>query len=137
MMGALQEGNENTEGVTGSEQSSGPSQNVADSNTNLNSRTTTATANQSGSRKRFHMPWQKKEPEQEKPYTDTADNKKEKPSMTLRSQLWAIFGSWVNILLLLAPVGIAVNYAGVDGTVVFVVRDSAPRTFVLLLAAPR
>lgn len=42
---------------------------------------------------------------------------------TLRNQLQAtIFGSWVNILLIAAPVGIALNYAGVDGKVVFVVN---------------
>jgi Ca2+:H+ antiporter len=42
---------------------------------------------------------------------------------TIRNQLErTIFNSWVNILLLAAPVGIAVNYAGIDGKVVFVVN---------------
>lgn len=42
---------------------------------------------------------------------------------TLQNQLNAtLFNSWVNILLLAAPVGIALNYAGVDGKVVFVVN---------------
>lgn len=47
---------------------------------------------------------------------------KHKP-YTVRNQLGAtIFNSWVNILLLAAPVGIAVNYAGVDGKIIFVVN---------------
>lgn len=42
---------------------------------------------------------------------------------TVRNQLNAtLFNSWVNILLLAAPVGIALNYAGIDGKVVFVVN---------------
>lgn len=47
---------------------------------------------------------------------------KHKP-FTVRNQLGAtIFNSWINLLLLAAPVGIALNYAGVDGKVVFVVN---------------
>jgi Ca2+:H+ antiporter len=47
---------------------------------------------------------------------------KHKP-YTVRNQLQAtIFNSWINILLLAAPVGIALNYAGVDGRVVFCVN---------------
>ncbi|EMR86898.1 hypothetical protein ACHAP3_000044 [Botrytis cinerea] len=43
---------------------------------------------------------------------------------TLRSQLQnTIFNSWINILLIAAPVGIALNYAGgVNGIVIFVVN---------------
>lgn len=42
---------------------------------------------------------------------------------TLRNQIGAtIFNSWINILLLAAPVGIAVNYAGLDGKIIFVVN---------------
>jgi Ca2+:H+ antiporter len=42
---------------------------------------------------------------------------------TVRNQLQrTIFNSWVNILLLAAPVGIAINYAGIDGKIVFVVN---------------
>jgi Ca2+:H+ antiporter len=42
---------------------------------------------------------------------------------TTRNQLQrTIFNSWVNILLLAAPVGIAINYAGVNGKIVFVVN---------------
>jgi Ca2+:H+ antiporter len=47
---------------------------------------------------------------------------KHKP-YTVRNQLQAtIFNSWINILLLAAPVGIALNYAHIDGTVIFVVN---------------
>lgn len=42
---------------------------------------------------------------------------------TVRNQLQrTIFNSWINILLLAAPVGIGLNYAGVDGKVVFCVN---------------
>ncbi|PSS16540.1 hypothetical protein M430DRAFT_140665 [Amorphotheca resinae ATCC 22711] len=42
---------------------------------------------------------------------------------TVRNQLGAtIFNSWVNVLLIAAPVGIALNYVGVDGKAVFVVN---------------
>lgn len=42
---------------------------------------------------------------------------------TVRNQLQrTIFNSYVNILLLAAPVGIAINYAGIDGKIVFVVN---------------
>ncbi|KAL3423952.1 calcium/proton exchanger [Phlyctema vagabunda] len=42
---------------------------------------------------------------------------------TLRNQLQAtIFNSWINILILAAPVGIGLNYAGVNRIIVFVVN---------------
>jgi len=42
---------------------------------------------------------------------------------TVRNQLNAtIFNSWINVLLIAAPVGIALNYAGVNGIAVFVVN---------------
>jgi len=42
---------------------------------------------------------------------------------TFKNQLHAtIFNSWINILLLAAPVGIAINYAGVNKIIVFVVN---------------
>jgi Ca2+:H+ antiporter len=47
---------------------------------------------------------------------------KHKP-FTVRNQLGAtIFNSWINILLLCAPIGIALNYTGVDKKAVFVVN---------------
>lgn len=46
-----------------------------------------------------------------------------KEPFTVRNQIQrTIFNSWINILLLAAPVGIALNYAGVDKKVVFVVN---------------
>jgi Ca2+:H+ antiporter len=55
-------------------------------------------------------PWYKGKVLKHKPYTVT-------------NQLHAtIFNSWINLLLLAAPVGIALNYAGIDGKVVFVVN---------------
>lgn len=42
---------------------------------------------------------------------------------TLRNQLAnTIFNSWINLLLIAAPVGIALNYAGVNRIAVFVVN---------------
>ena len=47
---------------------------------------------------------------------------KHKP-YTVRNQLQAtICNSWINILLLAAPVGIALNYAGIDGKIIFCVN---------------
>ncbi|RDL39905.1 putative Ca2+-transport (H+ exchange) protein [Venustampulla echinocandica] len=46
-----------------------------------------------------------------------------KEPFTVRNQLSrTILGSWVNILLLAAPAGIALNYAKVDGKAIFVVN---------------
>ncbi|EKD20098.1 uncharacterized protein L3040_002225 [Drepanopeziza brunnea f. sp. 'multigermtubi'] len=46
-----------------------------------------------------------------------------KEPFTLRNQVQrTLFNSWINILLLAAPVGIAINYAGVDKKAVFVVN---------------
>jgi len=42
---------------------------------------------------------------------------------TLRNQLGAtLFNSWINVLLIAAPVGIALEYAGMDGKIVFCVN---------------
>jgi Ca2+:H+ antiporter len=46
-----------------------------------------------------------------------------KEPFTVRNQLErTVFNSWVNILLLAAPAGIAINYAGINGKIVFVVN---------------
>ena len=43
--------------------------------------------------------------------------------LAIRSQLEStIFNSWINILLIVTPVGIALNYAGFDKRVVFAVN---------------
>jgi Ca2+:H+ antiporter len=42
---------------------------------------------------------------------------------TARNQLErTIFNSWINVLLIAAPVGIGLNYAGIDGKVIFCVN---------------
>ncbi|KAK2623536.1 hypothetical protein QTJ16_007090 [Diplocarpon rosae] len=46
-----------------------------------------------------------------------------KEPFTLRNQIQrTLFSSWINILLIVAPVGIALNYAGVDKKAVFCVN---------------
>ncbi|KAF4618122.1 hypothetical protein G7Y89_g14986 [Cudoniella acicularis] len=46
-----------------------------------------------------------------------------KDPFTVRNQISrTIFSSWVNVLLLAAPVGIAINYAGVNGKIIFVIN---------------
>ncbi len=63
-----------------------------------------------GKAKEKKIPWYKGKPLKHEPFT-------------VRNQLHAtIFNSWVNLLLIAAPVGIALNYAGVDGKVVFCVN---------------
>ncbi|KAI1875104.1 uncharacterized protein JN550_002533 [Neoarthrinium moseri] len=42
--------------------------------------------------------------------------------LPIGQQLKFIFGSWVNILMLAIPAGFAVNYAGLDGRIVFAVN---------------
>lgn len=56
---------------------------------------------------------------------DEADNNngKDKPKFTAWSQIRAtLFNSWINILLIASPVGIAVYYAHVDPVAVFVIN---------------
>jgi Ca2+:H+ antiporter len=90
-------------------------------------------SNEGGARKRksrkFHvpMPWSKKreeeQEEQEVQRADTSESKKRKyPKIGFWPQVKAVFGSWINVLLVFVPVGIALNYAGVNKVVVFVVN---------------
>lgn len=67
------------------------------------------------------------EEEQEKPGLDrhasTKSRKRKQPVITPWTQFkHVVFGSWVNILLLAVPAGFAVNYAHLNGIVVFVVN---------------
>jgi Ca2+:H+ antiporter len=51
------------------------------------------------------------------------EDKKPKQKFTMMSQIRAtIFNSWINVLLIAAPVGIAVKYAHVDPIAVFVIN---------------
>ena len=53
----------------------------------------------------------------------TQDSKKnDQPKPTFWSQVKAVFGSWINILLVFVPVGIAVEYAGVNKVAVFIIN---------------
>lgn len=62
------------------------------------------------------------EPEKKRPWYKGKILPHKEP-FTLRNQIQrTIFGSWVNILLIAAPVGIALNYAGVDRKAVFCVN---------------
>lgn len=55
---------------------------------------------------------------------DSSVSKKTKkyPKLTVMGQFKAVFYSWINVLLVFAPIGIALNYAGVNKIVVFVVN---------------
>lgn len=51
------------------------------------------------------------------------NNGKDKPKFTAWSQLHAtLFNSWINVLLIFSPIGIAVNYAGINKVAVFVIN---------------
>ncbi|KAK5165239.1 uncharacterized protein LTR77_009337 [Saxophila tyrrhenica] len=73
---------------------------------------------------RKFMPWKKNdEPEEELDRAETEDSKKKNwPKPTIMGQVRAVFLSWINILLIAVPVGIALNYAGVNKIAVFVVN---------------
>ncbi|KEF54017.1 Ca2+:H+ antiporter [Exophiala aquamarina CBS 119918] len=54
---------------------------------------------------------------------DDDNNGKEKKKFTARGQIRAtLFNSWINVLLIASPVGIAVHYAGVNDVAVFVIN---------------
>lgn len=63
-------------------------------------------------------------------------NGKDKPRFTVGNQIRAtLFSSWLNILLIFSPVGIAVNYAGIDPVAIFVINficHYSPRRYVEL-----
>ena len=84
-------------------------------------------------RRRFlRNPWKKDEE-----FVGEVDGEEEKPRkqpwykgkelkhepFTVRNQIHAtILNSWINVLIIAAPVGIALHFAKVDGTIVFVVN---------------
>lgn len=82
----------------------------------------------SGPRKRKFaqklMPWKKSSDDNDDlSRTETSESKRKKhPKIKLMSQIKAVFGSWINILLIAVPVGFAVNYAGVNKIAVFVIN---------------
>ena len=64
---------------------------------------------------RAFLPFGKKkddDSELERMNTDKSEkSKKKRPKLSFMSQFKAVFGSWINILLVFVPIGIALNYA--------------------------
>ena len=61
--------------------------------------------------------------EREKPKRETSFFKKDTQQFTAMSQLRAtLLNSWINVLLIFVPIGIAVNYAGIPKVGVFVIN---------------
>ncbi|KAK5136602.1 hypothetical protein LTR08_002616 [Meristemomyces frigidus] len=80
-----------------------------------------------GARKRKHrkfMPWKKVDDSNaDVQRADTSESKKKnRRKIPVMSQFKAVFYSWINILLIFVPVGIALEYAKVNKVVVFVVN---------------
>ena len=73
---------------------------------------------------RKFMPWKKDEqPDEDVSRTDSSESKKKKyPKLSIMSQVRAVFGSWINLLLVMVPVGIALEYAHVNKIIVFVIN---------------
>jgi Ca2+:H+ antiporter len=125
--GARRASKENEQSMSGAGQNGKPSREAESEETAVERQSTIQSNTDPKLRNRFNL-FRKQNPE---PEDDDKPKKrpwykgkvlKHKP-YTLRNQLQAtIFNSWINILLLAAPVGIALNYAGIDGKVVFVVN---------------
>jgi Ca2+:H+ antiporter len=83
---------------------------------------------ENGARKRksrMHLPWKKskdEEPTQDMERTDTSETKKSRPKLTVMSQFKAVMGSWINLLLIFVPAGIALGNTNVNGVIVFVIN---------------
>jgi Ca2+:H+ antiporter len=74
---------------------------------------------------RKFMPWKKDDSSSELDRTNTEDSKKSKtphPKLTVWSQFRCVMASWINILLIAVPVGIGLEYSGVNKIAVFVVN---------------
>lgn len=76
-------------------------------------------------RQRFLMKFRRghKEESAKEKEDDSKTKASHRKKYTVQNQIQAtIFNSWINILILAAPVGVALNYAGVSKVVVFVVN---------------
>ncbi|EME40687.1 hypothetical protein DOTSEDRAFT_74287 [Dothistroma septosporum NZE10] len=76
-------------------------------------------------RSKFLSAFSKEHPDEEnvmRTETDDSKKKKKRPKISFMSQVKAVFASWINILLIAVPVGIALEYAHVNKVVVFVVN---------------
>ncbi|TKA66576.1 hypothetical protein B0A55_08268, partial [Friedmanniomyces simplex] len=82
--------------------------------------------NRKGGKFRKFMPWKQSAPEDDQDIqrTDTSESKgkKFKHKPTFMSMFKAVFGSWINILLVAVPVGIALEYVKINKVVVFVIN---------------
>lgn len=68
------------------------------------------------------MPW-KKEEDPTKQGKKQPRKRKKGEKITIASQLKAVFYSWINVLLVFVPVGIALHFVpGISGTLVFVIN---------------
>lgn len=70
--------------------------------------------------------WKKGDTDEPQESTDNAENddskKKNFPKPSFMTQFKAVFGSWINLMLVFVPVGIALEYAHVDKVIVFVIN---------------
>lgn len=98
----------------------GPARHVPDSETHESA----GVANATRKRKRKFLPWKKGEEDDARVQrANTSESKKKKyPKLSFMSQFKAVFGSWINIMLVAVPVGIALEYSPVNKIVVFVVN---------------
>jgi Ca2+:H+ antiporter len=129
--GARRGSKENEASMTGASTINGKATREAESEeTAVERRSSRQSTGEEKARQRFVAKFFKHEKEPE-PEDDDRPKKrpwytgkilKHKP-YTVKNQLQAtIFNSWINILLLAAPVGIGLNYAGIDGKVIFCVN---------------
>ncbi|KAF2861843.1 calcium/proton exchanger, partial [Piedraia hortae CBS 480.64] len=72
---------------------------------------------------RKFLPWKKDETGADMERTNTSLSQKKKfPKLSIMSQIRAVFGSWINIMLVFVPVGIALEYAHVNKILVFIMN---------------
>jgi hypothetical protein len=90
--------------------------------TNLNGTSGFAAANNTGAEMTRRINTSDKAAETTKAADPAETGSKKRHPLSVGQQLKTIFSSWVNILLIAIPAGFAVNYAGVDGRIVFAVN---------------
>lgn len=75
-------------------------------------------------RRKFFAPFSKNKDETGVERAETGESKKKKkyPHITVMSQIKAVLFSWINILLIAVPIGIALEYAHVNKTAVFIIN---------------
>jgi len=126
--GARRGSKENEHSMSGAGTNGKQTQEAGSEETAVERRSTTQSSSENQARHRFN-PF--KRGQDQPPEDDDKPKKrpwykgkilKHKP-YTIKNQLQAtIFNSWINILLLAAPVGIALNYAHINGKIIFCVN---------------